>query len=152
MNILEKIDKEINQLTEQDEEYYDEVVEKMLDFIMSLDTENLSEEQLDMIEDIIDMLDPDENEEIPDVTDEDELEEELDNVDEVFKKRVRRNLSKKRQRRREYRRKRAQVRVKARKYRRSAIGKRRARRAKRYGKIGRTSTGKRMRKYVGANI
>jgi len=139
-------------ITEQDEEYIDGVVDKMLDFIMSLDTENLSEEQMDMIEDIIDELDPDENEDIPEITDEDELDDELDDVDEAFKKRVRRDLSKKRQRRRAYKRKRASVRVKARKYRRSALGKRTARKAKRYSKIGRTSTMKRQRKFVGANI
>lgn len=142
----------VMQLMEQDEEYYDGVVDTMLDFIMSLDTESLSEEQLDMIEDILDELDPDENEEIPEITDEDELEDELDDVDEAFKKRVRRDLAKKRQRRRAYKRKRATVRIKARKYRRSAIGKRTARKAKRYKKIGRTSTMKRQRKFVGANI
>ena len=108
-----------------DENGDDAIIEKMWDLIDSLDDNQLSEEQIVEIEDII---------------------------NEVFKVRVRRNLSKQRASRREYRKKRTRVKMKAKRYRRSAKGRMRAKRAKRMARTGKTSTGKRMRKFVGPKL
>jgi hypothetical protein len=109
----------------EEEDYDDLIIEQMWDFIDSLDDNQISDEQAGQIEDIL---------------------------DEVFKLRVRRNLSNQRKNRREYRRKRARVKMKGRRYRRSARGKMRAKRAKRMARTGKTSTGKRMRKFVGPKL
>jgi hypothetical protein len=124
----------VNETEVEDYENDDIIIEKMVDFIETLDPDQLSEDQADIIYDIIDMLAPDEEDE---------------EVSEVFKKRQRRDISARRQRRREYRKKRAKVKLKARKYRRSAQGRKTLRRAKRFKKIGRTSTMKRQRKFIG---
>lgn len=118
-----------------DKEDYDEddvLIEKMYDLIETLDPDQLSENQSDLLYDIFDMLAPEDEE-----------------TNEVFKKRQRRDIAKRRTRRREYRRRRAQVKIKAKKYRRSAKGRKTLRKAKRYKKIGRTSTMKRQRKFIG---
>ena len=130
---LEKLDKFLieDDVEDQDEELMD----KMLDVILSLSDETISDEQADKISEIVDMLDPDEEE-----------------VSEVFKKRVRRDLGAARQRRREYRQKRSKMRLKAKRYRRSAQGKMTLRKAKRYRKFGKTSTMKRQRKFVGPKL
>ena len=103
----------------------DDIILEMWDFLETLEDNQLSESQLFSIEDII---------------------------NEVFKIRVRRNLSQQRKNRRKYRSKRSKVKMKARRYRRSAKGKTRAKRAKRMNKTGRTSTGRRQRKFVGARL
>lgn len=108
-----------------EEDYDDLIIEEMFDLIDSLEDNQISDEQAGQIEDII---------------------------DEVFKLRVRRNLSQQRKNRRTYRRKRTRIKLKGKRYRRSAKGKMRMRRAKRMGKTGRTSTGKRQRKYVGPKL
>ena len=129
---LEKLDKF---LVEDDFEDQDEqIMEKMLDLIMSLNDESISDEQAEKISEIIDLLDPD------------------DEVSEIFKKRVRRDLGAARKRRREYRSKRSKMRLKAKRYRRSAAGKMTLRKAKRYRKFGKTSTMKRQRKFVGPKL
>jgi len=108
-----------------EEDYDDLIMEEMFDLIDSLEDNQISDEQAGQIEDII---------------------------DEVFKLRVRRNLSKQRISRRKYRMKRTRIKMKAKRYRRSAKGKIRARKAKRLGKVGKTSTGKRQRKYIGPKL
>lgn len=142
MSVLEKLDKIItdqNAATDKDsdiEEFIDgddEIMEKMFDFITSLDSDQITEDQADEIFDILDLLDS-------------------EDINEVFKKRTRRDLSAARERRREFRRKRAQIKIKARKYRRSAKGKKTLRKAKRFGKIGRTSTMKRQRTFIGPKL
>lgn len=130
---LAKIDR---LLIEDDIDIDEEVMDKMFDLIVSLSDENLSDEQADKVSEIIDMVDPD---------DEDE-------VSEVFKKRVKRDLPAARKRRREYRTKRSKMRLKAKRYRRSASGKMTLRKAKRYKKFGKTSTMKRQRKFVGPKL
>lgn len=130
---LAKIDR---LLIEDDIDIDEEVMDKMFDLIVSLSDENLSDEQADKVSEIIDMVDPD---------DEDE-------ISEVFKKRVKRDLPAARKRRREYRTKRSKMRLKAKRYRRSASGKMTLRKAKRYKKFGKTSTMKRQRKFVGPKL
>ena len=113
----------------------EELMDKMLDLIMGLNDDSLSDEQADQISEIIDMIDPDDEE-----------------VSEVYKKRVKRDLGAARTRRRAYRQKRSKMKLKARRYRRSASGKVTLRKAKRFKKHGRTSTGRRQRKFVGPKL
>ncbi len=121
-------------LTRLNEKIDKDIIDKMLDIIIELDSENLTEQQCASIAAIVDMLDP-------------------PNINEAyFKKRVRRDLVKARARRREHKRKRAQKRIKMRRYRRSAKGKHTLRKAKRLGRYGRTSTGKRKRVFVGPKL
>ena len=131
-SIIDKLDKAIS--GDLDEEMDGELLIKMFDFITSLDEDQISEDQADLIAEILDMVDPDEE------------------ISEVYKRRVRRDLQTARQRRRDYRRHRSQLKIKARKYRRSAKGKQTLRKAKRYAKIGRTSTKRRQRKFVGPQL
>jgi hypothetical protein len=133
MKILEKIDEYI--------EVEEDIIDRIFDFIISLEPNQVTEEQADSILEIINIIDPDEDEEI-----------DPEEIEEAFKRRVRRNIKAARKRRRVYRRQRARRRMKARRYRRSAKGKRTARKAKRFKRLGRTSTGKRMRKFIGPKL
>ena len=119
-------------ITRLNKELDKDIIDRMLDIITDVDPDNLTEEQIVWIANIIDMVDP--------------------TVNEIFKRRQRRDLGAWRKRRREHRRHRAQKRIKARKYRRSAKGKKTLRRAKRLGKFGRTSTYKRKRVFVGPKL
>jgi hypothetical protein len=116
----------------------EDLMDKMLDLIFDLDEKQITDKQAAIITDIVDILDDGEDDE--------------KDLDEVFKKRQRRDLGQARQRRREYRRKKASRKLRARKYRRSAKGKMTLRKAKRKGKFGRTSTGKRQRKFIGPKL
>jgi len=137
---LTKIDKFL--IDEDEDGPDDDLTEKMFDFILSLNDENLTAGQADQIGEIIDMIDPDDDDE--------EIDE--DEMSEVFKRRVKRDLPAARQRRREYRTKRAKMRLKAKRYRRSAAGKMTLRKAKRFGKFGKTSKGARKRTFVGPKL
>jgi len=132
---LTKIDKFL--IDEDEDGPDDELMDKMLELIVSLNDEDVTVEQAERISEIIDMIDPD---------DEDE------EIDEVFKRRVKRDLTAARKRRREYRTKRSKMRLKAKRYRRSASGKQTLRKAKRFGKFGKTSTGARQRTFVGPKL
>ena len=135
---LTKIDKF---LVDEDEDGPDEeLMDKMLNLIVSLNDEDITDEQANQIAEIINMIDP---------KDEDEDEDEMS---EVFKKRVKRDLTAARKRRREYRTKRSKMRLKAKRYRRSASGKQTLRKAKRFGKFGKTSKGTRQRTFVGPSL
>lgn len=112
------------------EEIGKDLIDKMFDLIIDLDSDQLTEEQAENISNIIDMLDPPE-------------------LNEVFRKKVRRDITAAKKRRREYQRHKAARRLKARKYRRSSAGKRTLRKAKRFAKVGRTSTGKRIKTFIG---
>jgi hypothetical protein len=116
----------------------EDLMDKMLDLIFDLDEKQITDKQAAIITDIVDILDDGEDDE--------------KDLDEFCKKRQRRDLGQARQRRREYRRKKASRKLRARKYRRSAKGKMTLRKAKRKGKFGRTSTGKRQRKFIGPKL
>jgi sugar-specific transcriptional regulator TrmB len=115
----------------------EDLMDMMLDLIFDLDDKQITDKQAGIINDIVDILDDDEDN---------------DSVDEVFKIRKRRDLQLKRKRRRAYRRKRSTRKIRAKRYRRSAKGKLTARKAKRKGKFGRTSTGKRQRRFIGPDL
>jgi len=155
MKIDEKIDKYLKEESSDDydleDNYDEELFDKMLDLIFSLDETQVTEEQADIILEIVELLDDGSDD---DIDDDIEYDEEYDGseVDEVFKIRKRRDLTVKRKRRRAYRRKKATRKLKARKYRRSARGKMTMRKAKRKAKVGRTSTNKRQRKFIGPDL
>lgn len=118
-------------------ENQEDLMDLMLDLIFDLDEKQITDSQADIITEIVDILDDDEDN---------------DSVDEVFKIRKRRDLNLKRTRRRQYRRKKSSRKLRAKRYRRSAKGKLTMRKAKRKGKFGRTSTGKRQRKFIGPDL
>jgi hypothetical protein len=106
------------------------MMDKMMDFIMNLNTESLSEDQIDEVTGIID-----------DIAD--------DDMDEAFSaKKVKIRPSDKRKRRMAYRRKRAQIKMKAKKFRRTTKYKRWTRMKKRKATSGKTARGKRIRKFL----
>jgi hypothetical protein len=114
---------------------------RMLDFIMSLDSQNLSEDEIDEMTEIIDNI-ADEN--INEIFDEDE-----DDVDEaVSAKKVKIKPSDKRKRRMEYRRNRAAIKLRAKKFRRTTKYKQWTRMKKRKASSGKTARGKRIRKFL----
>jgi hypothetical protein len=115
------------------------MMDRMMDFIMSLDSENLSEDQVEEIIDIIDEV-------ADDKLDEDVFE---DDVDEAFSaKKVKIRPGDRRKRRMEYRRNRAALKLKAKKFRRTTKFKQYKRKRERKKRQGKTSTGKRIRKFL----
>jgi hypothetical protein len=140
MTVLDKLDEYLQTHT-LDEEWTDDfadddvIIERACDLIESLDPDNLSEDQLDIISEMLDLL-----------------AEEDDEFNEAFVMRKRRDIAAMRKRRREYRRKRALTKLKMRKYRRSAKGRKTLRKAKRFAKVGRTSTMKRRKRWIGPKI
>ncbi len=114
-----------------------DILEKMYDLIISLDPDKLSDENADNLVGIIDDL-----ADRPAEEDEEEMEEA------IAAKRVRISPAAKRKRKKEYRKKRAKIRVKAKRYRKTAGYKKYQRKSKRLKKAGKTSTGKRIRKFI----
>ena len=106
---------------------------KMVDFIISLDVDSLSESKQEELMEIVDLIAG---------PDEEDLEEA------VGAKRQKIDRAARRQRKREYRKKRAQIKLKLKKYRRTAKFKKYERMKKRKAKQGKTSTGKRVRTFI----
>lgn len=106
------------------------LMDKMMEFIMDLDMEALSEDQASELTEIInEMADSD--------------------IDEAFSARkVKIKPQEKRKRRMEYRRQRASIKMKAKKFRRTTKFKRYKRVKERKNRQGKTSTGKRIRKFL----
>jgi hypothetical protein len=122
-------------LSEKDStEYYPEedteMMDKMMDFIIGLNSDTLSEEQIDEVTDIIDEL----------------ANEPIDEA--ISAKKVKIKPSEKRQRRMQYRRKRAQIKLKAKKFRRTTKYKQWKRMKERKARSGKTARGKRIRKFL----
>ena len=125
-------------------EYYPEedvdLMDKMLEFIMSLSSDNLSDDQLEEVIDIVDQI-ADGN--IDEIFDEDE------DVDEaISRKKVKISPGEKRRRSREYRKKRPGLKLKGKRYRRTTAYKRWQREKKRRARSGKTARGKRLRKFL----
>lgn len=117
-----------------------ELMERMADFIMGLDYENLSDDQIEEMTDIVDDL---ADEDINEIFDED------DDIEEaIAAKKVKIRPSDKRRRRMEYRRKRAAIKLKAKKFRRTTKYKQWVRMKKRKAGSGKTARGKRIRKFL----
>lgn len=144
MNIADKLENYLNESESVDEFMPDEDTElmsRMLDFIMNLDSENLTEDQLEEVTDIIDHVADDD---INEIFDEDD-----DEVDEAISARkVKIKPSDKRKRRMEYRRNRAAIKLRAKKFRRTTKYKQWSRMKKRKARSGKTARGKRIRKFL----
>lgn len=132
-------------LTDKDStEYYPSedtvMMDKMMDFIMNLESENLTEDQMEEMTDIIDELA------------DDKLDDEMfddDPTDEaVTARKVKIKPSDKRKRRMSYRRNRAAIKLKAKKFRRTTKYKQWNRMKKRKSSQGKTARGKRIRKFM----
>jgi len=130
------LNEEVDDADDLDRDIYDDddLFEKMLDFILELDTDSLSDEKASMLDEIL--------EEIENYSDEEGMEEA------VAKRKVRRDKKAQRERSRKYRKNKSRLKLKARKFRRSARGKQLAKKRKRMSKLGKTATGKRKRKFI----
>lgn len=136
---MKTLDKITNYLNDQEDfdpgsygiEYLedDALLEKMYNFIVSLDSDKLSDDQANELVSIIDNLAGDEEE-----------------IDEI--QRVRMNPAAKRKRKALYRKNKSKIKIKAKRYRRTAGYKKYKKKAKRLSKTGKTSTGKRVRKFI----
>jgi Na+/phosphate symporter len=115
------------------------MMDRMIEFIMDLETESLSEDQIDEVTDLIDLV-SDGN--IDEIFDDDEIDEA------VAAKKVKIKASDKRKRRIEYRRNRAAIKMKAKKFRRTTKFKQWKRLKKRKASSGKTARGKRIRKFL----
>jgi len=136
-DIQKKIEDYINDSEGDGEFFPDEdvaMMEKMLDFILGIDTEILDEDQIIEIADIID--------EVADSP------LDFDKMDEFSARKVKIKPADKRKRRMEYRKKRASIKLKAKKFRKTTKFKRYKRKRDRKVRQGKTSTGKRIRKFL----
>jgi hypothetical protein len=137
-DIQKKLEDYINDKESNEDFFPDEdvaLMEKMLDFILNLDSESLNDDQSEEIADIID--------EIADSPID------LDLVTDGFSARkVKIKPSDKRQRRMEYRRNRAAIKLRAKKFRKTTKYKQYKRKRDRKVRQGKTSTGKRIRKFL----
>lgn len=108
----------------------DDIMERMFDLITSLDADQLTEDQTDEAINIIDELD-EENE-----------------ISEFVKIRQKIDRQTRRERKKEYRKKKARLKQKAKRYRKTAAYKKWLKKKKRFAKVGKTATGKRVRKFI----
>ena len=108
----------------------DALLEKMYNFITSLDPDKLTDMEAGELVDIIDEL----------------AGEDDDELDEI--KRVRISPADKRKRSKAYKKNRSKIKIAAKRYRRTAGFKRYKRKSKRMSRTGKTSTGKRVRKFI----
>lgn len=121
-------------------QFEEEMFDRMFEFIVSLDPDenNLSEDQAETIMEMIEDIE----------LEYEDLNEEEDFLDEApAAKRIKRDRQAQRERRKKYRKNKAKLKMKAKRYRKSAKGKMMAKKAKRMKKTGKTSTGKRIRKF-----
>jgi hypothetical protein len=146
MLISEKIDNFLEEeLDDSDYEFMEDadLMEKMFDLISNLDTEKLSDEQIEQATEITELV---AGRIKPEGVEGAEKEEE--EVSEFTAKRVRINRSVKRKRKKLYKKKRAKLKLKAKRFRKTAKFKRWKRLSKRKKKSGKTSTGKKIRKFI----
>jgi hypothetical protein len=118
-----------------------DLMEKMFDLISNLDTEKLTDDQIEQATEIIDLV-------AGETTPEGSEKEDEDEVSEIAVKKVRINRRVKRKRKIAYRKKRAKLKNKAKKFRKSAKFKRWKRMSKLKKRSGKTASGKRIRKFI----
>lgn len=126
----------IEQLEE--EELDDSVYEMIIEFMLDLDFDSLTDDQQDMYNEIMEELFGDED---PWWEDEDYDDEDAD-LNEAFRKLKKTSPAEKAKRKRLYRKNKAKIKMAAKKRRKSASFKRYQKKAKRMAKQGKTSTGK----------
>jgi len=133
MSALDKINKYIDDIEEPEDDFDEEIMEKMFDFMSNLNPDQVPEDLSDDYVNIIDEL----------------AGEDVDDIGEGFaKKKVKIKVADKRKRKMEYRKNRAKLRLKAKKFRRTTKFKQYKRKSARKAKQGKTSTGKRQRKFI----
>jgi hypothetical protein len=127
-----------------------DILNRLFDFVTDLDPDQLTEEQADVLYEIIEDVDfdaDDEEEEYYERGDEGEDGLDEEDLDEApIKRRI--NKQVRRQRALKYRKNRAKVKQKAKKYRKTAKYKQLQKRAKMKARSGRTATGRRKVRYV----
>lgn len=136
-DIHERIENYLNEDEDNDEYIPDEdmtIMNSMLDFITDLDVDSLSEDQVNDIIDIVDYFS------------DNDISEELEEA--FAPKRIKIKPAERRERRIAYRHNRAALKLKAKKFRRTAKFKRWLRKSKRKARMGKTATGKRIRKFL----
>lgn len=136
MDSIETTDELIDRLPAgYDVEKDNDIFERMVDFLIGLDPDQLDEQQLEMLVNILEDMEItyDGLEDVEEAT--------------VRAKRKRTKPSEKRERRRYYRQHRAQIKRKVKRYKKSAKGRRMKKLAKRMSKRGKTATGKRRTKF-----
>lgn len=119
----------------------EELFEEMADFIIALEPDQLSEEQIEKILDILEELEIDSH--IQDFEDEDEDEDELDEKRLAKRTKVKDRLKA----RKYYKRYKSKIKKKKKRFMRSATGKLRKKKSERMAKSGRTATGRKKVKY-----
>ena len=129
-DILEAITDYIPDVASLDVKYDEELFERLLNFIIELDPEQLGDEQLDTVESILDEL-------------------EMFGEDGVSEIRLskRSSAEKRRKSRQFYRRNRQKIKIRRKKFKRSAAGRKRKRLTKMKAKSGKTATGRRKVRY-----
>ena len=126
----------------EDHEYGDiELLDSMIDFFISLDPENLLPDQEERYIHIMDLFDSFADDE-DDYEDDDELDEAPASI------RVKRDREARRKSRAEYRKKKASIKLKAKQFRKKPAYKKYLKKKKRMISRGKTSTGKRIRKFI----
>jgi hypothetical protein len=142
-NVIDKIKGYLEDTDDSEEAIeYEEaanILDRMYNLLTSLDPEKLSSDQADLFTSIIDDLADEEDEDVE------------ENIEEAFgftAKKVKISPALKRKRRQEYRKKRAQLKLKAKRYRKTANYKKWQRKSKRFKKVGKTATGKKIRKFI----
>ena len=132
-DIQKKLENYLNDNDEDSDFLPDEdikMMDKMIEFIMNLDTESLTEDQLDEVVDIIDLIADD------------------DMTEGFSAKKIKIKPQDKRKRRLDYRRNRAQIKLRAKKFRRTTKFKKWKRMKVRKARSGKTARGKRIRKFL----
>ena len=124
--------------------FEEEMFDRMFEFIISLDPDQLTEDQASEVMNIIEEIDL----EYEDIDEDEEFNDEDENILDEAPRRVRRNKSLRRKRSRAYKKQRSKRKRQVKLYRKSARGRMMAKKAKRMAKRGRTATGRRKRRYV----
>lgn len=128
----------------EDHEYgAEELTDRMIDFFMVLDPDNLYDEQLDMYMNIMGDFD-----EYADMDDEEEDWDEEEMSEAPAAVRVKRDREQRRKARADYRKKKASIKLKAKQWRKKPAYKKYLRKKKIFKSRGKTSTGKRIRKFI----
>ena len=149
--MYKKIDKYLKEIeyvgSYEDHEYGSEgLTDRMIDFFMTLDPDNLYDEQLDMYMNIMSDFDSyadDEDEEYEDDNDSEEMSEA------VAAKKKKRDRVARLQRKAEYRKKKSALKTKAKHWRKTAAYKKYMKKKKKMASRGKTARGKRISKFYG---
>jgi hypothetical protein len=122
---------------------YDDIdlMDKMVDFMMTLDPDKLDDGQFELYSEIMDEFDSDEELEVNQ-----DFNEEVEEIDEI--KRVKRDRQARREARKDYRKKKVALKQKGKRFRKTAEYKKYQRKKKMMARQGRTARGKKVKKFI----